>query len=114
MLPGQSGLFNRTALGTGTVHDVLSMKTLHPLHARFLLLLPRIEAHAKIYFRDTVCAAKRVDNVAETIAMAWKWFARLDERGKDAAQFVTTLANLAGRAVKCGRAWPAWKRPRMP
>jgi hypothetical protein len=40
------------------------MTTLNPLHTRFLLLLPRIEAHAKIYFRDIRCAAERADNVA--------------------------------------------------
>jgi hypothetical protein len=79
------------------------MMTLNPLHTRFLLLLPRIEAHAKIYFRDIRCAAQRADNVAETIGLAWKWFVGLDERGKDAAGFVTTLATLAARAVRCGR-----------
>src|SRR5450755_3908127 len=77
--------------------------SIHSLHARFLLLLPRIEAHAKIYFRDTRCAAQRADNIAETIALAWQWFVRIDERGKDAAEFVTTLATLAARAVRCGR-----------
>ena len=79
------------------------MAPTHPLHARFLKLLPRIEAHANIYFRQIRCAARRADQVAETVALAWKWFVRLDERGKDAAQFVTTFATLAARAVQCGR-----------
>ena len=79
------------------------MTTLHSLHARFLLLLPRIKAHAKIYFRDIRCAAERADQIAETVALAWKWFVRLDKRGKDAADFVTTFATFAARAVRCGR-----------
>ena len=77
--------------------------SIHSLHARFLLLLPRIKAHAKIYFRDIRCAANRADQVAETVALAWKWFVRLDKRGKDAAGFVTTFATFAARAVRCGR-----------
>lgn len=76
---------------------------MNPLHARFLLLLPRIEAHAQIYFRHTRCAADRADNIAETIALAWQWFIQLDQRGKDAADFVTTFAVFAVRAVRCGR-----------
>jgi hypothetical protein len=35
---------------------------------RFLLFLPRIDAHAKVYFRDIRCDAKRADRIAETIA----------------------------------------------
>ena len=79
------------------------MTSLQHLHNRFLLLLPRIEAHAKIYFRDIRCAAQRADQIAETIALAWKWFVRLAKRGKDAADFVTTFATFAARAVRCGR-----------
>ena len=30
-----------------------------PLHAAFLVLLPRIEAYARVYFRDTRCADRR-------------------------------------------------------
>ena len=75
----------------------------HHLHARFLALLPRLEAHARIYFRDVRCAAKRADQIAETIALAWKWFVRLDRRGKDATQYVSAIATYAARAVKCGR-----------
>ena len=79
------------------------MATSHPLHARFLMLLPRIETHAKFYFRDIRCAAKRADRIAETIALAWRWFIKLEERGKDATQFVSAIATFAARAVKCGR-----------
>ena len=73
------------------------------IHARFMQMLPRIEAHARIYFRDTRSAAKRADCIAETIAIAWQWFDRLDRRGKDATQFVSAIATYAAKAVKCGR-----------
>jgi hypothetical protein len=75
----------------------------HPLHDRFLMFLPRIEAHARVYFRDIRCADKRADRIAETIALAWKWYLRLEERGKDAAPFVSAIADFAVKAVKSGR-----------
>jgi hypothetical protein len=69
----------------------------------FLALLPRIEQHARIYFRDIKCSHRQADKVAETVALAWGWFQRLAERGKDASQFPTVLASLAARAVRSGR-----------
>ena len=82
------------------------------LHTRFLLLLPHIEAHARVYFRFVRCADKRADRIAETIALAWKWFLRLDARGKDASQFVTTFAILAAKAVGSGRRLAGMERAR--
>jgi hypothetical protein len=73
------------------------------LHAGFLSILPRIERHALIYFRAIKCPHKQDDCVAETVAVAWKWFRRLAERGKDARRFPSTLASLAARHVKNGR-----------
>jgi hypothetical protein len=73
------------------------------LHADFLSLLPRIETHARIAFRHVACPGKREDAIAETVAVAWKWFLRLEERGKDATEFGGTFACLAARAVRCGR-----------
>ena len=35
--------------------------------------------------------------------MAWKWFRRLAEKGKDARQFASVLASFAAKAVRCGR-----------
>ena len=69
------------------------------LHSRFLALLPRIELHARIYFRHVRCPERKEDSVQEAIAVSWKWFARLAERGKDATPFISTLATLAARAV---------------
>ena len=77
--------------------------SLDALHQRFLPLVPRIETHAGIVFRGIRCADTRADLITETIALAWKWFVRLAEQGKDAADFVSALATLATRAVKSGR-----------
>lgn len=73
------------------------------LHAHFLAILPRIENHAQFRFRHLRCHDRREDAVAETIAVAWKWFLRLSEKGKDASEFVSTLADLAVRHVRSGR-----------
>jgi hypothetical protein len=49
------------------------------------------------------CPHRKADAIAETVAIAWRWFLRLVEMGKDAAQFVSTFAVLAARHVRCGR-----------
>src|ERR1019366_10599270 len=105
MVPGRFGFKTGPPSRKGTVpsRGLSVMATSHSLHARFLLLLPRIEAHAKIYFRDVRCSSTRADRIAETVALAWKWFVRLVKRGKDAALFVSALAKFAVKAVKCGR-----------
>lgn len=76
---------------------------LEQLHARFLSILGRIKTHLRIYFRNVVCQFKRADLVSEGIALAWKWFLRLAEKGKDACRFPSVLATYAGKAVKSGR-----------
>ena len=73
------------------------------LHAGFLAILPRIERHARISFRDIRCPNKKEDLVAETIALSWAWYGRLIRKGKDVAKFVSALARYAARAVRCGR-----------
>lgn len=73
------------------------------LHRLFLVILPRIETHARISFRDVKCPEKRADRIAETVALCWKWFRRLAERGKDATQFASALASFAAKAVRSGR-----------
>lgn len=69
----------------------------------FLALLPKIETHARIAFRHITCPDTRTENVAETVALAWKWFLRLNERGKDVTLFPTAFAALAAKSVKSGR-----------
>ncbi len=59
--------------------------------------------HARIYFRHVRCYVKKSDLIAEVVALAWKWFLRLSERGKDACRFASVLATFAAKAVRCGR-----------
>ena len=73
------------------------------LHAAFLTLLPKIEIHANVYFRQFRCPEQRADKVAETVAVAWQWYRRLAERGKDVNGFLITFIRLAARAVRSGR-----------
>jgi DNA-directed RNA polymerase specialized sigma24 family protein len=73
------------------------------LHAAFLAILPRIETHARICFRHLGCPQSRDDAVAETVALAWQSYLRLVERGKDPADFASTFADYAARAVRRGR-----------
>ena len=65
------------------------------LHATFATILPRIETHARIVFRNVSCPHLKSDRVADTVALAWQWFVRLDARGKDATLFPSALATLA-------------------
>ena len=80
-----------------------STLSLPHLQSRFLTILPRIKNHARIYFRHQRCGFKKADFISETIAMAWKWFVSLAEKGKDATQFPSALATLAAKAVRSGR-----------
>jgi len=87
-----------SALPVTVVHQSLS-----ELQAAFLSMRPRILTHARIYFRDIPCREHRADCEAEVVALCWKWFCRLAQRGKDAERFVSTLATYAARAVRSGR-----------
>jgi hypothetical protein len=73
------------------------------LHAGFLALLPRISLHARVCFRHLKCPHQKEDAIAEAIALAWKWYVRLQERGKDAAGFPSVLAVFAVRRVRSWR-----------
>ncbi len=73
------------------------------LHQKFLALLPRIERHAQFSFRMVRCAVRRKDAVQECLALAWKWFVRLHERGKNIDEFVQHFVVLVAKAVKSGR-----------
>jgi hypothetical protein len=73
------------------------------LHAGFLAIVPRIEAHGKVYFRHLKCPDRREDAIAEMVALSWLWFVRLAAKGKDATRFPSALATFAARAVRAGR-----------
>jgi hypothetical protein len=78
-------------------------RRLTELHARFLLILPRVELHGRIYFRHVRCPHKKADAIQEMRALAWQWFLRLHERGKDPSEFLTGFTTLLARAVNSGR-----------
>ena len=73
------------------------------LQAGFLVLLPRIELHARVSFRHLKCPHRRADAIAEAVALAWTWYVGLARRGHDAARFPGALASFAVRAVRSGR-----------
>jgi hypothetical protein len=77
--------------------------TIVALHAAFLTILPRIETHATVVFRHVRCPHRLADCVQETVSLAWKWFVRLANKGKDAREFPSALATYAAKAVKSGR-----------
>jgi hypothetical protein len=77
--------------------------TLAALHEHFLAILPRIETHARVTFRALRCPGRRADAVAETVAVAWCWFVRLERQGKNVDEFVSALASYAARHVRSGR-----------
>ena len=73
------------------------------LQAAFLLILPRIETHARVWSRHLACPGLKEDFVCEAVALAWRSFLRLAQRGRDATLFASALASLAVRAVRSGR-----------
>jgi hypothetical protein len=77
--------------------------SLPELHARFQAVLPRVELHARVFFRHLRCPDRKQDAINECIALAWTWFVRLAERGKDASRFVSALASFCARRVQSGR-----------
>ena len=66
-------------------------------------VLPRVQAHGCVCFRDVRCHHQQEELLAEMVALCWKWFVRLVRRGKDALPFVSVLAAYAARAVGSGR-----------
>jgi hypothetical protein len=77
--------------------------TLDRLQAGFLSVQERNRLHAHNSFRHLKCPHRKEDAVAETMALAWKWYRLLAHKGKDARRFPSTLAAFAARAVKSGR-----------
>jgi hypothetical protein len=77
--------------------------TLAALHEHFLAILPCTETHARVTFRALRCPGRRADAIAETVAVAWCWFVRLQVQGKNVDEFVSALASYAARHVRSGR-----------
>jgi hypothetical protein len=73
------------------------------VQAQFLALLPRLQNHGQIYFRHLRCADRKQDAVQEMVALAWKWFLRLQQRGKNVEHFPMVFIFLVAKAVQHGR-----------
>jgi hypothetical protein len=74
-----------------------------PLAKNFLALLPRLTRHARFHFRFWPCPHAKADAIAEAVALAWHWYLRLAERGKDPSLAAAGLIVFAVRAVTSGR-----------
>jgi hypothetical protein len=81
-------------------------------HVFLMHILPRVEAHGRIYFRHIKCPHRKEDAIQEMVALAWKWHIRLAEKGKDATCFPTAIAIFAARAVRSGRRLCGQERPK--
>lgn len=84
-------------LSAGRDHSIAATQ------AAFLTMLPVLECQARIRFRHVRCPQSREDARAEVVALAWRWFRRLVERGKDPARFVRRIARFACAHVRAGR-----------
>jgi hypothetical protein len=74
------------------------------LQATFLAqVLPRVEAHGRVHFRHVRCPDRKEELLAEMRGLAWKWYVRLVQKGKNVLAFVSALATYAARAVHSGR-----------
>ena len=71
--------------------------------AAFLALLPTVESVARLYFRHVRSPDAKLDRLAEATAVAWSWYLRLVQRGRDPALFPVTFSQLAARSVASGR-----------
>jgi hypothetical protein len=54
--------------------------------ANFLLILPRIALHGRVYFRHKN-PGNREELVAEMVSLCWRWSLRLVQRGKGRLSF---------------------------
>jgi hypothetical protein len=89
-----------------------STPSANALQVAFLALVPRNRTHGRVCFGHLKCQAKREDVIAEMVALCWRWFVRLVQKGKDPAQFPSVLACYAARAVRSGRRLARMDRPR--
>jgi hypothetical protein len=89
-------------MGKAAVSATVTLTDAH-LQAHFLELLPSIETYGQIYFRHLRCPHKKADAIQEMRALAWKWFIRLTQRGKEVNEFLTTFNTYLAKAVNSGR-----------
>jgi hypothetical protein len=68
--------------------------------------------HGRIFFRGVRCRQSREEAIAEMVALSWRWFVRLAQRGKDANEFTVTFCRFAAFAVKSGRRLCGQEKPK--
>lgn len=73
------------------------------LQISFLVVLPRILLQARAHFFAVRCPHRQEDAVAETVALAWRWYVSLCQRGKNPQGFIGALTTFAARRVRSGR-----------
>lgn len=73
------------------------------MEERFLKILPRIQLHGRIFFRHIKCRQSREEAIAEMVALAWKRFVRLAQRGKDVGEFMFNFTRFLVRHITAGR-----------
>src|SRR5438132_12313812 len=98
--PRSGAVSSEVDLMTAMPHALAATPVAPSLHATFLALLPTLQTHAAISFRDVTCPDRRADLVSEAVALAWQWLVRLHARGTDASRFPMAFARLAARAVR--------------
>ncbi|OAI40495.1 hypothetical protein AYO40_00750 [Planctomycetaceae bacterium SCGC AG-212-D15] len=81
----------------------ISSRSLDQIRSDFLDALPRITTHARCYFRHLRCKHRKADCISEMVALCWRWWLRLIQRGKNPKAFVSTIATFAARHVQAGR-----------
>ena len=86
--------------------------SLTDLQVRFLEICERIETHARIYFRNVKCWVQKSDFVAETIALAWKWFRRLPSRARMPGNSLRSSPPMPPAPSAVAAALPSKSKPR--
>jgi DNA-directed RNA polymerase specialized sigma24 family protein len=66
-------------------------------------VLPAVERHARVAFRDVRNRSRREELTADAVALAWKWHLSLTQKGKDPAQFPCQIATYAALHARAGR-----------
>jgi hypothetical protein len=72
------------------------------LHTEFLVILPRVELHGRIFFR-CLTQDQKAELIQEMRALAWKWYLQLHKNGKNPSDFMKAFTTLLARAVFSGR-----------
>lgn len=80
----------------------MSGYTTAQVQADFLAALPSIRGDARARLRG-LGAEAREEMLAEAIAVSWKWWVRLVERGRDPRAILSGLGRMAARHVLGGR-----------